>query len=71
MNNLKRVLSTVLAGTMLAGMMVVGASAASFPDADVFFPAINADEWTEVDCEHHPSDERNPYAYSFVTLKRK
>ena len=44
---------------------------ASFPDADVFFPAINADEWTEVDCEHHPSDERNPYAYSFVTLKRK
>ena len=34
MNNLKRVLSTVLAGTMLAGMMVVGASAAGFPDAD-------------------------------------
>ena len=34
MNNLKRVLSTVLAGTMLAGMMVVGASAADFSDAD-------------------------------------
>ena len=34
MNNLKRVLSTVLAETMLAGMMVVGASAADFSDAD-------------------------------------
>ena len=34
MNNLKRVLSTVLAGTMLAGMMVVGASAATFTDQE-------------------------------------
>lgn len=34
MNNLKRVLSLGLAGTMLTGMMVVGASAAGFTDAD-------------------------------------
>ena len=34
MKNLKRILSLALAGTMLAGMMVVGASAASFKDED-------------------------------------
>ena len=34
MNNLKRVLSMGLTGAMLAGMMVVGASAADFKDAD-------------------------------------
>ncbi|MFR1051707.1 MAG: S-layer homology domain-containing protein [Lachnospirales bacterium] len=34
MNNLKRVLSLGLTGTMLTGMMVMGASAAKFNDAD-------------------------------------
>ena len=34
MNNLKRVLSLGLTGTMLAGMMVMGAGAANFSDAD-------------------------------------
>ena len=34
MNNLKRVLSLGLVGTMLSGMMVMGASAADFTDAD-------------------------------------
>jgi len=34
MRNLKRALSLVLAAMMLVGMMVVGASAASFPDSD-------------------------------------
>lgn len=34
MNNLKRVFSLALAGAMLAGMMVMGASAADFTDAD-------------------------------------
>ena len=34
MNNLKRILSLALASVMLVGMMVVGASAADYPDAD-------------------------------------
>ncbi len=34
MNNLKRILSLGLVGTMLSGMMVMGASAADFTDAD-------------------------------------
>ena len=32
MNNLKRILSLALASVMLVGMMVVGASATSYPD---------------------------------------
>ena len=34
MKNLKRIFSLALAGTMLAGMLTVGASAADFTDAD-------------------------------------
>ena len=32
MNNLKRILSLALASVMVIGMMVVGASATSYPD---------------------------------------
>ena len=34
MRNLKRALSLTLASVMLLGMMVVGSSAAGFPDVD-------------------------------------
>lgn len=44
---------------------------ASFPDADTFFPAFNGDEWEEISREDDEADERNPYAYSFVTLRRR
>lgn len=44
---------------------------AHFDDADAYFPAINPDEWTEIDREDHQADEKNRYDYSFVTLKRK
>lgn len=44
---------------------------ASFPDADTFFPHHNSDEWEEISREDHEADERNPYAYSFVTLRRR
>lgn len=44
---------------------------ASFPDADTFFPEINADDWQEVARDDFSADERNAYDYSFVTLKRK
>ncbi len=43
---------------------------ASFPDADTFFPEIMRDEWEEVSCEKHPADDRNPYPFTFVTLRR-
>ena len=44
---------------------------ASFPDADAFFPTIDPDEWQVIDEEPHPADDRNPYPYTFVTLRRK
>ena len=43
----------------------------SFPDADTFFPDIVPEEWQVVDAEPHQADERNPYDYTFVTLRRK
>lgn len=43
--------------------------AETFPVADVFFPPLG-DEWQEVAREQHMADDRNKYAYSFVTYSR-
>ena len=37
---------------------------------DVFFPAINMDEWKEISKEDFKADEKNEYDFSFVTLVR-
>ncbi len=44
---------------------------ARWASADVFFPALDPDEWQEVSREHHQSDHRNAYEFDFVTLKRR
>ena len=44
---------------------------ARLASADVFFPALNMDEWQEVSREHHTSDHRNAYEFDFITLKRR
>ncbi len=44
---------------------------ATFEASDAFFPDIDPTQWEELDCEQHEPDERNPYAYDFVTLRRK
>lgn len=44
---------------------------AEFPQATVFFPEINCDVWQEVSRDHHDADEKNIYAYDFVTYERK
>ena len=41
------------------------------PKGDVFFPILNPAEWEEVEREDHAADEKNPYNYSFLTLKRR
>ena len=38
---------------------------------DVFFPELNPQEWQETSREAHQADEKNPYAYTFLTLERK
>ena len=43
---------------------------ADFPEADTFFPTLDARQWQEIGSEAHEPDERNHYAYSFVTLVR-
>lgn len=40
-------------------------------DGDTLFPAIDPNVWQEVSREHHQTDEKNVYAYDFVTYKRK
>ena len=39
-------------------------------DADAFFPAMDMAEWEELAREDRSADDRHPYAYSFVTLRR-
>ena len=39
-------------------------------EGDAWFPAYDADEWQELEREHYPADEKNPYAYTFLTLQR-
>jgi len=43
----------------------------TFDDTDTFFPEIAPDEWLEVSRDEHPADERHPYSYTFITLKRQ
>ena len=39
---------------------------AVFPEADVFFPSINWNNWKETGRETFPADEKNPYPFSFL-----
>lgn len=40
-------------------------------DADTFFPEFNADEWRETERADHPADEKNPNAFTFLTLEKQ
>ena len=40
-------------------------------DADVFFPEIRLDLWTESQRVDQPADEKNQYAFTFKRLDRK
>lgn len=39
-------------------------------DGDVYFPDWNANEWQEVESQFNQADEKNPFNYTFLTLKR-
>lgn len=55
----------------LADMDIVYATEvlAEFPQATVFFPVLG-DDWREVERLHNESDQKNAYAFDFVTYKR-
>jgi len=40
-------------------------------EGDAFFPDYNPSDWREVKHEKHAADEKNPFSYSFLTLKRR
>jgi dihydrofolate reductase len=40
------------------------------PDGDTFFSAWRESEWIESSRERHEADDKNAYAYSFLTLDR-
>ena len=39
-------------------------------DCDAFFPAFDSADWREAKREHHPADERHPFAFSFIEYAR-
>ena len=42
-----------------------------FEGVDAYFPRIDMRSWTITSQEEHPADDRNPYPFTFMTLKRK
>lgn len=43
---------------------------AEFPQATVFFPQINCEDWQEVSRDHHEADAKNKYSFDFVKYER-
>lgn len=41
------------------------------PDADVFFPELDASEWQTIHEQAHLSDDKNPHNYCFKILERQ
>jgi len=44
---------------------------ADFPQASVFFQAIDMGKWQEDSREHHVADEKNKYNFDFIKYSRK
>lgn len=40
-------------------------------NGDTFFPELDWSKWNEIEREDFTPDEKNPYHYSFITLKQK
>ena len=40
-------------------------------DGDIYFPEFDTHDWKETSRTRHEADEKNPFAYSFVTYDRK
>lgn len=43
----------------------------TFNSADTFFPSVDWNEWEEIEKSDFMPDEKNEYAYSFYTCRRK
>ncbi|QEC53116.1 dihydrofolate reductase [Anseongella ginsenosidimutans] len=54
----------------IAGTLYITEIHQQFP-GDAFFPEIDEQVWEETFREDHPSNEKNPFDFSFVTYQRK
>ena len=43
----------------------------AFPEANIFFPDLDATQWEDCEREPHPADEKNPYPYTYINYRRK
>jgi len=43
---------------------------AAFPEADVFFPAFDLNNWREIGRETFTADEKNPYLFTFFEYEK-
>jgi dihydrofolate reductase len=43
---------------------------ADFPQASIFFPEIDKNEWQEVAREHNKADDKNKYDFDFVEYRK-
>jgi len=43
----------------------------TYVDGDSYFVELNAAEWNLVSAEHHDTDERHAFAYTFMQYERK
>lgn len=42
-----------------------------FPEADVYFPSLNINEWVPHEAEFYPADERNQFPFHIVEMTRR
>lgn len=64
--------STVYAQTLaLADRMCLTRFDRTLPDADCFFPAVDGEVWTVVECSEWETDEKSGVGYRFETLERR
>jgi dihydrofolate reductase len=54
----------------LAGRIHLTLIHAEIEDGDTVFSGWRGPEWRQSSCERHEADDKNAYAYSFITLSR-
>lgn len=55
----------------IAHRMELTEVAVATPDADAWFPDWNPEQWTQVACEAHAPDQKNPHAWRNLSLIRR
>ncbi|WNB17255.1 dihydrofolate reductase [Marivirga arenosa] len=57
-------------GLQFADRLYITEVNAKFPDADAFFPDFDKSNWKEVSSEHHPTDEKHQFDFTYKVYER-